>query len=162
MKIVCKVIDSAIDKILSAMGLISVVMMVLLSLFITTQVFCRYFLSVHVPGLFDLSIYSLIIFTFLSAAYTLREGKHISVDLLSSHLPEGARVGLEISAYTAALFFVVILGWFGWKWAYMSFASGVMTISETPIPKGILISAIVLGAFLLSLQMIRSIVSSFM
>jgi len=162
MKIVYNVIDSAIDKILSAMGLISVVMMVLLSLFITTQVFCRYFLSVHVPGLFDLSIYSLIIFTFLSAAYTLREGKHISVDLLSSHLPEGARVGFEISAYIAALFFVVILGWFGWKWAYMSFSSGVMTISETPIPKGILISVIVLGAFLLSLQMIRSLVSSFM
>ncbi|MCK5485848.1 MAG: TRAP transporter large permease subunit, partial [Desulfobacterales bacterium] len=76
-------------------------------------------------------------------------------------LPEGARVGLEISAYIAALFFVVILGWFGWKWAYMSFSSGVMTISETPIPKGILISAIVLGAALLSLQMIRSIVSLF-
>ena len=62
-KRIYEVVDNAIDKILSAMGFVSVALMVLLSLFISTQVFCRYFLGMHIPGLFDLSIYSLIIFT---------------------------------------------------------------------------------------------------
>lgn len=154
-----KLVDNSLDRILSATGLLSVVLMVLLSLFISTQVFCRYFLSMHIPGLFDLSIYSLIIFTFLSAAYTLREGRHISVDLLSNYLSDGARVGFTIATYTVALFFVVILGRVSWQWAYSSFSSGAMTISETPIPKGILISTITLGSLLLFLQIIRMIVS---
>ena len=154
-----KAIDRSIDNILSAMGFLSVVMMVLLSLFISTQVLCRYFFSTHIPGLFDLSIYSLIIFSFLSAAYTLREGQHISVDILSHHLSESAKVGFQISTYIVSLFFVVILGWISWQWAYSSFLSGAMTISETPIPKGILISTISLGSFFLFLQIIRLIVS---
>ncbi len=159
MKQLYELIDISLDKILSAMGLISVVLMVLLSLFISMQVFFRYFLSMHIPGLFDLSIYSLIIFTFLSAAYTLREGQHISVDLLSGHLSDGAKVGFTIATYAAALFFITILCKVSWQWAYSSFSSGAMTISETPIPKGILISTITLGSFLLFLQIIRIIVS---
>jgi len=155
-----RVIDSAIDKILSAMGLVSVVLMVLLSVFISTQVFSRYFLSTHIPGLFDLSMYSLIIFTFLSAAYTLKQGQHICVDFLLIHLSDGARAGFSVATHTASLFFVVILGWVSREWAYASFSSGAMTISETPIPKGILISTITLGSFLLFLQIIRMIVSS--
>lgn len=66
-----KAIDISIDKILSATGLLSVILMVLLSLFITIQVFCRYFLSMNIPGLFDLSIYTLIIFTFLFDFFVL-------------------------------------------------------------------------------------------
>ena len=159
MKIIFKAVDSAIDKIMSAMGLASVTLMVLLSLFISTQVFSRYFLGMHIPGLFDLSIYSLIIFTFLSAPYALREGQHISVDLLLTHLDEGAKAGFKISTLTASLFFVVSLGRISWEWAYNSFSSGAMTISETPIPKGILISAITLGCFLLFIQILRMIVS---
>jgi len=152
-------VDRSIDGILSATGLLSVVLMVLLSLFISIQVFSRYFLSMHIPGLFDLSIYSLIIFTFLSAAYTLREGQHISVDLLSGHLSDGAKVGFKIATYTISLFFIVILGRVSWQWAYNSFSSGAMTISETPIPKGILVSSITLGSLLLFLQIIRMIIS---
>ena len=160
MKKLYKAIDGTIDRVLSAMGLISVVLMILLSLFISTQVVCRYFLSIHVPGLFDLSMYSLIIFTFLSASYTLREGRHICVDLLLNHLSDSAAAGFKIATYTVSLFFVVILGWVSWEWAYNSFSSGAMTISETPIPKGILISTITLGSLLLFLQIIRMIVSS--
>ncbi|MBC8441297.1 MAG: TRAP transporter large permease subunit [Deltaproteobacteria bacterium] len=160
MKKLYKAIDRTIDRILSAMGLISVVLMVLLSLFISTQVFSRYFLNMHVPGLFDLSMYSLIIFTFLSAAYTLREGQQIHVDFLLNHLSDGARAGFRITSYTVSLFFVVILGWISREWAFASFSSGAMTISETPIPKGILISTISLGSLLLFLQIIRMIISS--
>jgi len=155
-----KAVEATLDRILSAMGLLLVVIMILLSLFISTQVFCRYFISVHVPGLFDLSIYSLIIFTFLSAAYALREGQHICVDFLLNHLSHGAKAGFRISTYIAALFFVVVLGRVSFEWAVNSFSSGAMTISETPIPKGILISAISLGSFLLCLQIIRSIIST--
>ncbi|WP_300457641.1 TRAP transporter large permease subunit [Desulfobacula sp.] len=159
MKKIFEIMECILDKILSAMGFISVALMVLLSLFISTQVFCRYFLSMHIPGLFDLAIYSLILFTFLSAPYALREGQHICVDLFFNHLSDSAKAGLKISTYAIALFYVIVLGWVSWKWAWNSFSSGAMTISEVPIPKGLLISSISLGSLLLFLQLLRMMVS---
>ena len=150
-------IDQAIDRLMTWLGTVSVVLMLMLSGFISAQVFARYVLSMHLRGLFDLSIYSLIVFTFLSAAFALREGQHISVDIFSSRLQYRSRIGLEMCGYLAGMVFIVILGWIGWKWARLSFSSGVMTISELPVPKGLLIMSVVVGSFFLILQAIRSI-----
>lgn len=156
MRKIFRTIDSAIEKLMTWLGTLSVALMLMLSAFIATQVFFRYVLNMHLRGLFDLSIYSLIAFTFLSAAFTLREGQHISVDIFSIRLRYRSRVGLELCGYLAGMVFILVLGWIGWKWAKLSFASGVMTISEMPIPKGLLIMSIVVGSFFLIVQMIRS------
>lgn len=157
MRKILAAIDSAIDRLMTWMGTVSVVLMLMLSGFISAQVFFRYALSMHLRGLFDLSIYSLIVFTFLSAAFALREGQHISVDIFSVRLPYRSKIGLELCGYVAGMVFISILAWIGWKWARLSFASGVMTISELPIPKGVLIMSMVVGSFFLILQTIRTI-----
>jgi C4-dicarboxylate transporter DctM subunit len=143
------------------MGMVSVLLMILLSVFISIQVISRYALNINIPGLFDLSIYSLILFTFLSAAYTLREGQHICIDLFTAHLADGSKIGFTIVTRILSLLFVLVLGFFSWKWAYRSFLSGVMTISEVPIPKGILVLGLTFGSFLLLLQILRSMVFLF-
>ncbi len=153
-----KAIDRAADRALWGSGAVSIVVLLLLAAFVTTEVFARYVLSIHIRGLFDVAVYCLIIFTFLSAAYTLREGQHISVDMLVSRLPERTRVGLDIGIYLVSLAFPIILGYNAGQWAYESLSRGVMTISEVPILKGILISTIPLGSFPLILQIIRKVV----
>jgi len=158
---VLKSLDSAFDRLLSGAGILSVLLMVLLAVFIFAQAFGRYVLSVHIPGLFDISIYSLILFTFLSGAYTLREGAHISVDLVCGLLPESTRSGLEIAAGIAGLLFSSVMVWFSWRWAQLAFSSGVMTISEVAIPKGVLIGSISLGFILIGIQLVRVIFRGF-
>lgn len=153
-----KAIDRAADRALWGSGVVATVILLLLAAFITAEVIARYVLSIHIRGLFDLAVYCLIVFTFLSAAYTLRDGQHISVDMLVSRLPERTRVGLDIGIYLVSLAFPIILGWNAGQWAYESLSRGVMTISEVPILKGILISTIPLGSFLLILQIIRKVV----
>ena len=157
MKKVLLFLDSAVDKTMFFTGAIASGLIILLSVFIGAQVFARYFLGVHIQGLFDLCSYSLIVFTFLSAAYTLRQRRHISVDILVDVLPEKAKPGFGISISILSLIFISALGYSSWIWASRSFASSVTTISEIPIPKGILISSIVLGAFLLFLETVRII-----
>jgi len=155
---VFRIIDRTIDKILSGMGVAAIIMMLLLAAFVATQVFSRYILSIHIVGLFDLSVYCLISFTFLIPAYTLREKEHVSVDVLTSNLPERTRHGLDIGVYLVSLIFPVLLGWYAGHWAYASFSRGVMTVAGLPIPKGILISTIPVGCFFLFLQIIRMFV----
>ena len=150
-------VDSLIDRVMTWLGTASVILMLMLSGFISAQVSLRYILNMHVRGLFDLSIYSLIVFTFLSAAFALREGQHISVDIFSVRLRYRSKIGLELCGHLAGTAFIFILGWIAWKWARLTFSSGVMTISELPIPKGVLIMSIVVGSFFLILQTIRNI-----
>ena len=160
MKSVLKVVDQGIHRMLTCAGMISVLLMVMLAVFIFAQAFSRYVLSSHIPGLFDISIYSLVLFTFLSGAYTLREGSHISVDLVWTHLPEPSRAGLDMAAGIAGLLFSAAMAWFSWRWSQLAFSSGVMTISEIPIPKGILIGSISIGFLLVGMQIIRQLVQT--
>ena len=160
MKSVLKVVDQGIHRMLTCAGMISVLLMVMLAVFIFAQAFSRYVLSSHIPGLFDISIYSLVLFTFLSGAYTLREGSHISVDLVWTHLPGPSRAGLDMAAGIAGLLFSAAMAWFSWRWSQLAFSSGVMTISEIPIPKGILIGSISIGFLLVGMQIIRQLVQT--
>ncbi len=153
-----RIIDSAIDKATVSTGSIAVVIMALLAGFITVQVIARYVLSIHIRGLFDLATYCLIIFTFLAAAFALREKQHISIEIFTSLLGNRARTHLGIAVYILGLSFPIILGWYGGQWAYASLTSGVMTITEMPIYKGILIAFIPVGCFFLTLQIIRKLV----
>lgn len=149
------IIDRAIDKILSVMGVIAIFMMLLLAAFVTTQVFSRYILGIHILGLFDLSVYCLIAFTFLIPAFTFREKEHVCVDIFTFKLPKRIKGGLDIGVYLVSLIFPILLGWYAGRWAYASFSHGVMTIAGLPVQKGILISTIPVGCFLLFLQNIR-------
>lgn len=158
MKSLLRTIEDLFNKTLSCAGMVSVLLMILLAVFIFAQAFSRYVLSIHVAGLFDISIYSLIFFTFLSAAYTLREGSHISVDLVWTHLPERSRAGLDMASGIAGLLFSLAVVWFSWRWSQMAFSSGVMTISEVPVPKGILIGSISIGFAMVGLQILRRLI----
>ncbi len=155
-----RIIDRAIDKVLSGMGVAAIVMMLILAAFIVAQVFSRYVLNMHVVGLFDLSVYCLIAFTFLIPAYTLAKREHVTVDVLVSQLPETIRGSLDIGVYLVSLLFPLLLGWYAWQWAHDSFSRGVLTVAGLPIPKGILISTIPVGCIFLSLQIIRIFVKN--
>jgi tripartite ATP-independent transporter DctM subunit len=157
-KSLLKVIEDGFNKILTCAGVVSVLLMILLAVFIFAQAFSRYVLSTHIAGLFDISIYSLIFFTFLSGAYTLREGSHISVDLVWTHLPERSRAGLDVASGVAGLLFSAAVVWFSWRWSQLAFSSGVMTISEIPVPKGILIGSITIGFAMIGLQILRRLI----
>ena len=145
------------DKSMLVTGSIAAGLIMLLAVFVAVQVFARCILGLHIQGLFELCSYSLIVFTFLSAAYTLRQGKHISVEILLQFISERQKDALGIVVSIVSLAFSGILMYSAWIWASKAFASSVSTISEIPVPKGVLISSIVLGAFLLFIQTIRNI-----
>jgi C4-dicarboxylate transporter, DctM subunit len=149
--------DKAVDNFLKVTAIASVVLMLLLATFIGLQVLARNIFGINIRGLFDLSSYSLIIFSFISAAYTLKEKSHISVDILINRIPAGAKPGLEILIYSISLLFSVTLGYSAMQWAASSFSSGLLTISDIPIKKGYLISAMALGSLFLILQIFRII-----
>ena len=158
MEKVGRILNKSLDKILSGMAVFAILMMLLLATFVAIQVFSRYVLNTHILGLFDLSIYCLIAFTFLIPAYTLRENQHVTVDVITSHLPGRMRESLEFGVSLVSLAYPIVLIWCGLEWASGAFSRKVMTVAGLSIPKGILISTIPLGCFFLALQIIRTII----
>lgn len=149
-------IEWCADKVVIATAAIGIGSLVLLAGFIFIQVFARYVLKTHMPGMFAYAVGCLIIFPFLTATYTLSKGQHVSVDLLTSRFSERANIGLEVVAYLTSLAFTITLGWHSARWAYFSFANGITAESEgIPIPLGVLICVISLSSFLLTVQLIR-------
>lgn len=149
-------INSIIGRILSNL-------LILLALFVVLNVFSRWF-GVSFPWLFSLSIVLLITFIFLGTAYTLGEGRHVTVDVFIMHLPEDSKTSLKILGYVFCLFFSIILFWQGVKWLHTAYiikiTAGATSLSTLDIPFWIIILPVPIGGLLLSLQSLRLIVKS--
>lgn len=155
---VFKAIDRALDRLFTGSGAAATGLVLLLAIFVAVNAFARAALRVNIRGLFDGAIYSLLIFTYLGAVYTLKEGKHIAVDVLTSGLSPRTQASLRICSHLVSAVFVIILGWQSWQWADRAFRAKLETAADFPIPQGILISVMVLGMLFLILQIIRSLV----
>lgn len=66
----------------------------------------------------------------LGAAFTLREGGHVRVDIVSRRLSEKGKAILELITYTFYFLFNVVLLWKGGEMAYES----VMMLEKTQTP----------------------------
>jgi C4-dicarboxylate transporter DctM subunit len=161
MEKVVKALDKFISKLNSGLGDILAASLVLLSIFVFLNVVAR-LVGISLPWLFSGAVLILILFTYLTAAYTLGEKKQVTVDTVTLRLPEHSRVSLEILGYVFCLGFAIILGWESTKWlqiAYtMNLATGADTLSTLPMPFWTFILIICVGAFLLVLQSLRLIV----
>ena len=153
-----KKLDRSFDTVLSGLGMCGVGIMMCLSAFVSFHAILRGGFNISMAGLFDLSLYALLIFPFITMAYTLRENKHIAVDVFTSRLSERARISLEGGVYLLSLIFPIILGWKAGEWAYEAFVSRAGMLATWSVPKGIFILIIAFGCFLLSLQIIRKLV----
>lgn len=155
-----KAASRAFDNLLLTTAGIGIGLILVLSLFVFGLTVSRYAFRVNIPGLFDIPIYALIVFPFLTAAYTLREGRQISVDFLTALLAERTRAILNIAVYLVSLVFVIVLLWQSWLWGVFSFSRGGMTTAVFAIPEAIIIGIMLFGCFLLILQIVRQLVDA--
>lgn len=86
------------------------------------EVFVRYVLGQPTHWTLDLSVYLLIWFCFSSLAYVQNQGRHVCVDLLTSHFPQRTKVIWEIVTTLFFLCFSVVLFYFGTDYALDSFS----------------------------------------
>ncbi|MFC1971617.1 TRAP transporter small permease subunit, partial [Chloroflexota bacterium] len=145
------------DKALSGTSGLGMVLLILLSIFVAMQAILRTVFNTNIVGMFDLSMFALLIFPFLTMAYTEREDGHIIVDVWVNRLSERARNGLTVGVYIISILFPFVFGWQALQLSLESFAHGVDTYSVLIIPKGIFWSTISGGSFLLGLVILRKL-----
>ena len=132
---------------------------ILLAAFVLTyEVIVRHILRVPTIWEIEFSVYLIIMATYLGAAYGLKDGAHIRIDVVVRLLPEEFRRKLFLVTSLFSLAFCMILAWKGWEMWWEATSKGWRSESLWGPPLTIPYIFLPLGMTLLSLQYLILIV----
>jgi len=130
----------------------SSVAIVLSAFILTYEVIVRYILRIPTIWEIETSVYLTVMATYLGAAYGLKDGAHINIDLITRLLPKKFTEKLSVATSLLSLAFCVILAWKGWVMWWEATAKGWRSESLWGPPLTIPYFFLPLGVSLLSIQ----------
>lgn len=142
----------AVERITWAFEVIAEIALVALLLLVTHEVFVRYVLNAPTQFSVEISEYLLVLITFLSAAWVLRQDRHVRVLFAIDRMPQRAADTAALLSYALLLTFCVILVWQGAGMTWTALVGGDRSSSLVAFPLWIAYGFIPLGALVLALQ----------
>jgi C4-dicarboxylate transporter DctQ subunit len=118
---------------------------------IFTNVVTRYFLFFSFAWAEEVTLYIMIWITFIGADLCVRQGSHVNMDFLLSHLPAEVRRGFLIGIAGGASAFCFVLMVYGADMTLRIAASG-QTSSTLPLPFYLVYLAIPIGCTLMGVH----------
>ncbi len=116
------------------------------------EIVARYVFSAPTTWSIDISTYAVFWATFLGAAYCLREGGHITVDVMVRKFKPALRHGILFGVYISVGAFFGLVAWQGGVACIEAYEFGEVTMSVLRFPLYLPLSAIPLGATLVAVQ----------
>jgi TRAP-type C4-dicarboxylate transport system permease small subunit len=99
--------------------------------------------------------YALLWILFLSTTWLLREGGHITTDIVHSHLNEKTKCHLDFLMFTLAGVACLIMVYFGFDYIGECMTRSVNDVRAVTIPKWPVFIIIPIGSLLLAIQLFR-------
>ncbi len=136
---------------------LSAVAILISALILTYEVIMRYLFRTPTIWEIEATVYLTIMATFLGAAYGLKDGAHIKIDLVTRLLPTSFNSWLSIITSYLSLAFCILLAWRGWAMWGEALFKGWKSESIWSVPLAIPYFFLPLGMTLLSLQYVKEI-----
>jgi len=128
---------------------------VFITLAICAEVLMRYGLNAPIRWVVEISEYALLWITFLGAAWVLRQGGHVRVDIMLQYLsPRALRICGLFSSASGAFVTLVLFG-FGVEATVSAYLRGAFKPTGIDVPTWLVIIVIPVGAVLLFLRFAR-------
>ena len=148
-------IGRILDKIMEIFAFLAGLILAFILLSVCLEVFMRYFLNRPLQWVVELTEYALLYITFLGAAWLLKRGGHINVDIFLSLLSSRTRAGLKIFSSLIGIIVSFCLVWSGFAVSWEHFQDGIYNITLLEFPKAPLLAIIPIGSLILLAQFIR-------
>ena len=126
----------ALDGVYAASGAAAVLFLVLIAALTLAQIAGR-LIGTPVPSADDFAGFCMAGCVFLGMTYTLRNGGHIRVLTLLTHVAPARRRALEIVAAATSVAIVGTLTWYAGDMLLVTRAAGEYTLGQVPVPKWI-------------------------
>ena len=151
-----KISKNAFDLIIEFLAYLAGIIILVITFFVTVSALIRY-LGFRAPiWTLQYTEYGLLWFTFLGAAWLLREEGHIRIDTVISRLYAPNRRKVEIINDILGFVVSVAIFWFGTLHTIDLYQRGIMEVKGVIVPKSPLFLIIPLGGLTLSIQFVRN------
>jgi C4-dicarboxylate transporter, DctM subunit len=144
-----------IDAVTDLAGTISGWSVFAVGLFVLYEVIMRSWFKAPTMWVTDVSTYVLAWFCFMTAAYGLKTGSHIEVDVLTHALKPRTKTILHLVSLAMVFVYVVIFAYFGWDMVQESYTRHQATPNLLHFPVWVVQLGLGIGSTILVLQTIR-------
>lgn len=141
-------------------GYLSAAVVVVTSIVVCYGVVMRYFVGSPVDWGLELSIFLLIIATFMSAGYTQLERGHVTIEVLEHMLSPTANKWRYVIGDVLSILFCSYLAWNSWEFFLEAFEDGRVTDSTWAPKLWVPYLFMAIGSSALSLQLFVQIVDA--
>ncbi|MYG51168.1 MAG: TRAP transporter small permease [Rhodospirillaceae bacterium] len=144
-----------LDRIEDAMSFGAVLLLVAITLAVCLEVFMRYALNDPLVWVVEFAEYALLYICFLGAAWALREGNHVRVDVFLYAFSQRwrQRFGVVSSVLGLGIALVLLIWGVGATWE--KFVTGAYKPTVVEFPSWIVLLCIPVGSLILALRFLR-------
>ncbi|MCX8023081.1 MAG: TRAP transporter small permease [Syntrophorhabdaceae bacterium] len=150
-------IGKFIEHINNAMVIVCGILAVGLAFIVGTDIALRYLFNRPLGWVKEVSEYILVGLGFLAAAWILKNEAHVKMDLLLTKVSIRTQTILNIATSVICTLVLILVTFFSFRVTFDLYKSGVVTPTVLEPPKWILMTPIILGFFLLTIQFVMRI-----
>jgi C4-dicarboxylate transporter DctQ subunit len=143
------------DKLLDAMAALAGVMLLFICAGVCYTIGMRFLFTRTTIWIMPAAEYALLWIVFLGTAWLLREGGHITTDIIYSHLNTKTKHTLDCIMFVIGGVACVMMAIFGVFHVYECIIGGVTDVRAVTVPKAAVFIIIPIGFVLLTLQFFR-------
>jgi TRAP-type C4-dicarboxylate transport system permease small subunit len=143
------------DRLLNMMAALAGVILVFIVGAVCYTIGMRYFFKQTTIWIMQTTEYALLWIVFLATTWLLREGGHITTDIIYTHLSEKTKAYLDAVMFTAGGLACAVMLYFGITYMYECITCDVTDVRAVTVPKSAVFVIIPIGSLLLAIQFFR-------
>ncbi len=126
-----------------------------LTFLISADVVMRYFFNHPLENVDEITEHALLYLTFLSAAWVLRKGGHVEIDIIYNQLGPRFRAFLDLLNPILGAAVCLALTWFSSHATWLAFKRGTVFATTWSLPRWPILIIIPVGSLLLFIQFLQ-------
>jgi C4-dicarboxylate transporter DctQ subunit len=143
------------DKLSDIMAALAGVILVFITAAVCYTIGMRYLFTKTTIWVMQTTEYALLWIVFLATTWLLREGGHITTDLIYTHLSHQTKRYLDCTMFVIGGLACAVMVFFGIDYARECIVKGVTDVRAVTVPKWIIFIIIPVGSLFLTLQFFR-------
>jgi C4-dicarboxylate transporter DctQ subunit len=153
-------VDKILSKVVNGSAILSGLLILATALLVCFEVFMRYIVKAPTVWSFDVTTFLILYATYLGAAFTLKEGKHVRVDIVRHWLAHNKVLSLTLDLVINLILaiFWLIITWKTLDEAITAYKLSEVTLSYLRFPLTIPLIGVSVGSLLLFLWIARDII----
>ena len=149
------------DRLIDVMAALAGALLVFITAAVCYTIGMRYLFTKTTIWIIPTAEYALLWIVFLATTWLLREGGHITTDLIYTHLNEKTKSSLDCVMYVIGGLTCVAMVFLGILHVCQCIAGRVTDVRAVTVPKAAVFIIIPIGSLLLTLQFLRMAWSKF-